>query len=193
MHLAAYIVMALAFAISNMILFRRCAELTPIRLSRGLLLTLVVAVTQTIALYWIGLIIGNMLRFELADNPNAFNTANALVFLGLDLFVLLRMLIPYLRREPRLPLFDLTNSNAFWALSFTAAINPLLVGLGAGFVAMQPDIHIIWYIVIVLLLWLFGYWGIMLGRQKVAVRPIRWMVIAAILLLGVGIAAIVNA
>ena len=46
MHIAAYIVLALAFGISNMLLFRRCAEPTPIRLSRGLLITLVVAAVQ---------------------------------------------------------------------------------------------------------------------------------------------------
>ena len=48
-------------------------------------------------------------------------------------------------------------------------------------------------VVMLLLMWLFGYWGVMLGRQKVAMRPIRWMIIASVLLLGVVIAAMVNA
>jgi hypothetical protein len=32
----------------------------------------------------------------------------------------------------------------------------------------------------------------MFGRQKVTMRPRRWMIIACILLLGCGIAAVVN-
>ncbi|MBR4229518.1 MAG: hypothetical protein IKR83_02270 [Bacteroidales bacterium] len=192
MHIAAYIVLALAFAISNMLLFRRCAELTPIRLTRGLGLTLCVAAVQT-ALFLLGMVLGNLLRFELPDDSAAFSTANAMIFLGLDIFVMLRMLLPHLRREPRLPLFDLGNGKATIAISLTAAINPLLVGLGAGFVASSADIHKLWPIAMLVLLWIFGYWGVMLGRRKVAIRPVRWMVIAAIMLLGVGIAAMVNA
>lgn len=192
MHLVAYIVIALAFAISNMLLFRRCAELTPIRLTRGLGLTLCVAAVQT-ALFLLGWVLGDLLRFELPDDASAFSTANAMIFLGLDIFVMLRMLLPYLRREPRLPLFDLGNNKATIAMSLTAAINPLLVGLGTGFVASTSDIYKVWPIAMLVLLWLLGYWGVMLGRRKVAIRPVRWMVIAAIMLLGVGIAALVNA
>ena len=192
MHIAAYIVIALAFAISNMLLFRRCAELTPIRLSRALWLTLCVSAVQT-ALFLLGWVLGDMLRFELPDDSSAFSSANAMIFLGLDIFVMLRMLLPYLRREPRLPLFDLGNNKATMAISLTAAINPLLVGLGAGFVASTSDIYKVWPIAMLVLLWLLGYWGVMLGRRKVAIRPVRWMLIASILLLGVGIAAMVNA
>ena len=192
MLIAAYIAIALAFGIADMLLFRRCAEPAPIRLSRGMLLALVVAVVQT-ALFLLGMVLGDLLRFELPNNADAFSGTNALIFLGLDLFVLLRMLLPYLRREPRLPLFDLGNNAACAALAFTAAVNTLLVGLGAGFVASPAaDLHkALWPMLV--LCFLLGYWGLMLGRQKVAMRPVRWMVIAAVLLLGVGIAAMVNA
>ena len=192
MHIAAYIVLALAFGISNMLLFRRCAELTPIRLTRALLLTFFVAAVQA-ALFMGGEAIGNLMRFELPDDADAFRRANALIFFGLDLFVLLRMLLPYLRREPKLPLFDLGNEKVRVALALTAAINPLLVGLGAGFVASSAQFSIVLPLVMLVLMWLFGYWGVMLGRRKVEMRPRRWMLIAAALLLGVAIAAIVNA
>lgn len=192
MHIAAYIVLALAFGISNMLLFRRCAEPTPIRLSRGLLITLVVAAVQ-LALFLLGIVLGDLLRFEIPDDPDAFTKANALIFLGLDIFVMLRMLLPYLRREPKLPLFDLGSNKACAAMAFASGINMLLVGLGAGFVATTADLHKIWPIIMLVLLWFLGYWGVMLGRRKVALRPIRWMLIAAILLLGTAIAAMVNA
>ena len=192
MHIAAYIVLALAFGISNMLLFRRCAEPVPIRLSRGLMIALAVSAAQC-ALFLLGMLLGDMMRFELPDDSTAFAKANALIFLGLDIIVMLRMLKPYLRREPKLPLFDLTSNRACSALAFTAAINPLLIGLGAGFVASTAKFGTIMPVLMLVLMWLLGYWGVMLGRQKVAMRPIRWMIIAAVLLLGVGIAAMVNA
>lgn len=194
MHIAAYIVIALAFAISNMLLFRRCAELTPIRLTRGLLLTLMVAGLQ-LALFMLGLLLGDMLRFELPDNQDAFAMANAMIFMGLDAIVISRMVMPYLRREPKLPLFNLGDNKSSRAMAFIASVNTLLVGLGAGFVAASAEnfFRTLWPLLVLVILWLFGYWGLMLGRQKVAVRPTRWMVIAAIMLLGVGIAAVVNA
>lgn len=192
MHIATYIVLSLAFGISNMLLFRRCAELTPIRLTWGLWLSFFVAAMQA-ALFLGGMAIGNLLRFELPDNPDAFTNANALIFFGLTIFVMLRMLLPYLRREPKLPLFDLTNDKIRFALALTAAINPLLVGLGAGFVASSAQFSIVLPLVMLVLMWLFGYWGIMLGRRKVTMRPRRWMIVSCALLLGVAIAAIVNA
>ncbi len=192
MHIAAYIVLSLAFAISNMLLFRRCAEHAPIRLTRGLWLSFFVAAVQA-ALFMGSMAIGNLLRFELPDNPDAFRQANALIFFGLAIFVMLRMLLPYLRREPKLPLFDLTNDKIHIAMAITAAVNPLLVGLGAGFVATSAQFSIVLPLVMLVLMWLFGYWGVMLGRRKVEMRPRRWMVIAAVLLLGTAIAALVNA
>lgn len=192
MHIAAYIVIAIAFGISNMLLFRRCAELTPVRLSRGLWLTFFVALVQ-VALFVGGMAIGNLLRFELPDDADAFRQANAWIFMGLDIIVMLRMLKPYLRREPKLPLFDLGNNKVQIALALTAAVNPMLVGLGAGFVASSAEFKVILPIVMLVLMWLFGYWGVMFGRRKVEMRPRRWMIIAAVLLVGVAVAAIVNA
>ena len=192
MHIAAYIVLALAFGISNMLLFCRCAEATPIRLSRGLVLTLATAALQTI-MFILGMLAGDILRFELPDSTDAFTKANALIFFGLYIIVILRMLKPYLRKEPRLPLFNLGSNKVAIALALTAAVNPLFLGLGAGFVASVADMHMVWLALILIPLWLAGYWGLMLGRQKVAIRPRRWMIVASILMLGVGIAALVNA
>ena len=192
MLIAAYIVLALAFGIADMLLFRRCAALTPIRLSRGLLLSIVTAIAQA-ALFLMGMLLGDLLRFELPDNAEAFSTTNALIFLGMNTLVILRLLLPYLRREPKLPLFDLGSNAACTALVLTSGINLLFVGLGAGFVASPAaDLHkALWPMVVALPL--FSYWGIMLGRRKVTLRPRRWMIIASVLLLGVAIAATVNA
>jgi hypothetical protein len=68
----------------------------------------------------------------------------------------------------------------------------MLVGLGLGFVTPLTG-HIHWAIwPLFISTTLLGYMGIMFGRQKVTMRPRRWMIIACILLLGCGIAAVVN-
>lgn len=192
MHLASYLVLALAFGITNMILFRRCAEITPIRLSRGLLLTLFCACIQT-AMFLLGILLGDLLRFELPAVEGAFTKTNALIFLGLDLFVMVRMLMPFLRRDPSLPLFDLGNNAACAAMAFATGINLLLVGLGAGFVAtLSQGLHkALWPMIIIL--FLAGYWGVMMGRRKVAIRPRLWMIMASVLSVAVAMIAVITA
>lgn len=192
MLIIAYFALALAFGISDMILFHRCAEVTPIRLSRGLVVTLSVAMVQT-ALFLLGMFIGDILRFELPTDAGAFAKTNALIFMGLTVFVMFRMLSPHLKKEPRLPLFNLTSNAACTALAFATGINLLLVGLGAGFVAsIDIDFHkTLWPLLTIM--FLAGYWGLMLGRRKVAVRPRVWVIVATVLLFTVSVAAVVNA
>lgn len=192
MIIAAYIVLALAFGISDMILFQRCGKVTPIRLSRGMAVTLVVAVVQTM-LFMLGMLLGDLLRFELPTDAQAYAQTNAMIFMGLAVFVVLRMLMPHLRREPKLPLFNLGSNAACVAMAFATGINYLLIGLGAGFVAsLESDLHkALWPMLVVL--FLTGYFGLMLGRRKVALRPRRWMIVVAVLILAVAIGALVNA
>ena len=135
---------------------------------------------------------GDLLRIEGTDAPQLYARTNAYIFLGLTIFVTLRMLIPYLKRKPQLPTFDLRNWGSAIAMSVASGINVLLVGLGLGFVTPLTG-HIHWAIwPLFISTTLLGYTGIMFGRQKVTMRPRRWMIIACILLLGCGIAAVVN-
>lgn len=191
MSIATYIVLSIAFAIATMLLMRRCAETTPVKLTKGIAIMLVTALIYVI-LFVIGMSLGDLLRFEGADAPELYARTNAYIFLGLTLFVALRMLLPHLKRKPQLPVFDLRNWSSVIAMSVASGINVLLIGLGLGFV-MPIAGHVHWAI------WplfissvLLGYTGIMFGRQKVTIRPLRWMIVACILLLGCGIAAVVN-
>ena len=77
---------------------------------------------------------GDLLRIEGTDAPQLYARTNAYIFLGLTIFVTLRMLIPYLKRKPQLPTFDLRNWGSAIAMSVASGINVLLVGLGLGFV-----------------------------------------------------------
>ena len=191
MSIATYIVLSIAFGVTAMLLMRRCAETTPVKLTKGLAIMFVTA-TIYVLLFILGITLGDLLRIEGTDAPQLYARTNAYIFLGLTIFVALRMLLPHLKRKPQLPVFDLRNWGSVLAMSVASGINVLLVGLGLGFV-MPIAGHVHWAI------WplfissvLLGYTGIMFGRQKVTIRPLRWMIVACILLLGCGIAAVVN-
>lgn len=191
MSIATYIVLSLAFGITSMLLTRRCAETTPIKLTKSIVIVFFMASIHAL-LFIIGIALGDLLRIEGTNAPQLYAHTNAYIFLGLTLFVALRMLLPYLKRNPQLPVFDLRNWASVTAMSVASGINVLLVGLGLGF-AMPLAGHIHWAIwPLIISTLLLGYTGIMFGRQKVTMRPRRWMIVACILLLGCGIAAVVN-
>ena len=191
MLIAAYIVLAIAFGINLMLLFHRCMSAVQIRLSHGLVATLVIVAIQT-GLFMLGMLFGNLLRFELPEQTDAFARTNALVCMGLTVFVAVRSLLPYLRREPRLPLFKIALWMPVVGMALATGINHFLLGLGCGFVAsLSDDFHkVLWPMLV--LQFLIGYWGLMLGRQKVKIRPRRWEVVAVVLMIGVAVAAVVN-
>lgn len=163
------------------------------RLSAGLLIATMVAMVHTV-LFVAGMLAGNLLRFESADDPFAYAEVNSLVLMGMTVVVLLKLLSPYLRREPKLAVFPLNGGLGRTLLMTVASgINIFLLGMGVGFVALlSQGVHrAVWPLFTLTLL--FSYLGIMYGRQKVEMRPRRWIIISCVLLLGVAIAAVVNA
>lgn len=193
MSIISFIIIAIALGISTMVLIKRCAEATPVRLSAGLLIATMVAMVHTV-LFIVGMLAGNLLRFESADDPFAYTEVNSLVLMGMTVVVLLKLLSPYLRREPKLAVFPLNGGLGRTLLMTVASgINIFLLGMGVGFVALlSQDVHrAVWPLFTLTLL--FSYLGIMYGRQKVEMRPRRWIIISCVLLLGVAIAAVVNA
>lgn len=193
MSIVSYFVIALAFGLVNMLLFRRCGEVTPVRLSEGLLIVLGQSAIHAV-MFYLGGLLGILLSLHSPSDPAMYADVNAYIFLGIVLVVIVRMLFPYLRKEPRLPLFALDKGSvlAFSSMVVVTGINVFLVGLGAGFTEMVNPVH--------KMLWpmfgmsfVLGYFGLMFGRQKVQMRPRRWMVVACVLLLGTAIATCVNA
>ena len=191
MSIVSYIVIALALGVVNMLLFRRCGEATPVRLSAGLLIVLVVSVIQ-VGMYRLGSMVGSFLSLHSPSDPYMYADVNAYIFLGMSIVVILKMLVPYLRKEPRLPLFNLRDMGSVLVMAVATGINVMLLGIGTGFVEQGHAVHkLIWPLLIASLL--LGYMGLMFGRQKVQLRPRRWMVLASVLLLATAIAACVNA
>lgn len=191
MSIVSYIVIALAMGIVNMLLFHRCGEATPVRLSTGLLIVLALSAIHVL-MFFVGSVLGNLMSLHSPSDPYMYADINAYIFLGMSLVVIVKMLVPCLRREPRLPVFDLRSGWSVLAMAVATGINVLLVGIGTGFVEQSDAVHkIIWPLLITSVL--LGYLGLMFGRQEVALRPRRWMILASVLLLVTAIAACVNA
>lgn len=190
MSIVSYIVIALAMGVVNMLLFRRCGEATPVRLSTGLFIVVVVSAIH-VALYYLGSRVGELLSLRSPSDPHMYDDYNAYIFLGINLVVVIKLLVPYLRKEPRLPLFNMEKRGSLLPMALATGINVLLVGLGTGFVENGDAVHkLIWPLLIASML--LGYLGLMFGRQKVQLRPRRWMIFASVLLLGTAIAALIE-
>lgn len=193
MSIVSFIVFAIALGISAMLLMRRCVEPSPVPLSTGLLISLTVAIVHA-ALFCVGMLLGNMLRFELPEDPDAFSRPNAFVLLGLALVVAVKSMWPYMGKNSTPVAYDL-NAGTLRVLLFTIAtgINGFLLGIGVGFVALLAcHLHsALWPLLIAT--FLFSYLGIMYGRQHVKLRPRRWMAISSLILIVTAIAAVVNA
>ena len=193
MSIVSFIVIAIAFGISAMLLMRRCAEVAPVPLSAGLLISFTVAIVHA-ALLCAGIWLGNMLRFELPDNADAFSRANSFVFLGMAIIVSIKMMWPYMGKKTQPMAYDL-NAGTLRVLLFTVGtgINGFLLGMGAGFVTLlEGRFHSAFWPLLVST-FLFSYLGIMYGRQHVKLRPRRWMAVSAVILIVTAIAAVVNA
>ena len=192
MSIAAYLVLALAIGITAMIHLRNCAAATSVKLARGLAVAFILAAIYVL-LYLLGISLGDILRIEGKESADLFARANAFIFLGLAVFVALRLIAPYLRRKPKPAVFDLRTWTSVLALSVATGINVLLLGIGMGFSSpLAGHTHLaIWPLFG--FTFLLGYLGIMFGRQKVTMRPRRWMIVAGIFILGTAIAAVINA
>ena len=164
-----------------MMLMYRCAEAAPIQLSSGMLVSLTTAVVN-VALFCLGIYLGNKLFFTAPGNPTAFARQNALVFLGLAVVVAVKQIVPYLGRRTKPAAYDL-NAGTPQVLLFTVAtgINGFLLGFGVGFVvSLGGYLHAtLWPLFS--MTFLFSVLGIMFGRQHVPLRPRRWMALSSLI------------
>ena len=176
MSVLEYIILAFALTVPVMVTVRACALQHPIRLTRGLAVSFLIAV-EHVLLILAGIYIGNLLRFGFPEYDN-------LVYLGLLVVVALRMLLPAFRKKDKeLPAYNISSWTTVLLLGVATGINTLFVGLGLGFrVDIATDV---WRVAIPLFIILFVlcYLAIMLGRQKKEIRARRWQLIAVLFLL----------
>lgn len=176
MSVLEYIILAFALSIPTMVVLRDCAMKNPIRLTRGLGVSLIIALEHALLLLC-GMWISNMLRFDIPDYDNLF-------FLGLMVAVALRMFFPAFRKkEKRTVSYDISRWSTVSLLGVATGVNALFVGLGFGFRVAVGDA--LWRVSIpmVLIIFLLCYLGIMMGRRKKQMRERRWQLIAVLFLL----------
>lgn len=162
-------------------LMRRCADASPVPLSSGLLVAFSLSVVH-VALFVLGLLLGNHLQFSDADNPAAVAKSNALVFLGFTIVVAVKQALPYFGRKAEPLTFDLNLGTArVFIFTIATGINAFLLGMGMGFVALLAEnlhkaLWPFWGFI-----FLFSFLGIMFGRQHVQLRPRRWVVLSSLI------------
>ena len=193
MSILAFISLSLALGISAMVLMHRCADAAPIPLSSGMLVAFTLSVVH-VALFVLGMLVGNYFHFADTQNPDAFAKSNALVLLGFSVVVAVKLLLPHLGRKAKPMAFDL-NAGTVRVLLFTIAtgINGFLLGMGVGFVALLGgSLHkALWPLFVAT--FLFSSLGIMFGRQHVPLRPRRWMAVSAVVIVATAVVTVVAA
>ena len=176
MSVLEYIILSFALAFPVMSTVKGCALKNPIRLTRGLAVSALLAAVHVVFIL-MGIAIANLLRFGMPEYDN-------LVYLGLMVVVALRLFYAAFRKQDReLPAYDISRWGTVMLLSIATAINTLLVGLGLGF---RFSLHTeMWRLSVPLfvVMFLLCYWGIMLGRRNKPMRERRWLLIAVLFLL----------
>ncbi|MCQ2274159.1 MAG: manganese efflux pump [Bacteroidales bacterium] len=176
MSVLEYIILSFALSVPVMVTLRGCALKNPIRLTRGLGVSFLIALEQTL-LFLAGMWVSNMLRFDIPDYDNLF-------FLGLMVVVALRLFFPAFRKKDkeRVP-YDISRWGTVGLLGVATGVNTLFIGLAFGFLFSISEE--MWKVAVPLMviLFLLCYLAIMMGRRKKQMRERRWQLIAVLFLL----------
>ena len=132
MSVLEYIILSFALTVPVMVTLRACALKNPIRLTRGLGVSFLVAIVHVL-LILAGIYIGNLLRFELPEY-------DSLIYLGLLVVVALRMFFPascaQAKTASAVPYSDVASPPALQCVS-----TPAPSGIRGS-----PDLPIAWHI-----------------------------------------------
>ena len=175
MSVLEYIILSLALSVETLLIVRACALKSTIRLTRGMGVSIIIAIVHSLFL-GVGMLIGNLLMFGFPEVDN-------LVYLGLMIIVAVRLLVTAMRKDKNRPSYDITRIGTSIGLAIASGINVLFVGLALGFrVLVEVDIFKA-IVPLVILTFGFAYWAIMLGRREVEVNSKRWALIGVLFLL----------
>ncbi len=189
MSIIEYIILSFALGFEVLITMRGCACHTPVRLTKGLLESLLVAVVGALLLFG-GMGIGDLMRFSPANPDVNATTTNALlsqtdelVYLGLLLLVAFRLFFRSFKKNRAELSFDISKLSTVLMLSVVLGINVLIVGLALGF-HVDYDSNV-WRASIPLLIvfFLLSMVGVMFGRRQLNIHARRWTLVAALFIL----------
>lgn len=192
MSLIEFIILAIALSFEAFIVMHGCALKNKIPLTKGLAESATVALVNAILLA-AGIWIGSLLKFTPTGAPtsswaSSSSTADLLtdtdnlVYLGLMLLVAVRLLFRSGKKSRQVQPYDIGSYGTAILLGIAVGINTLIVGLAVGF---RPVMSNLWAasIPLFVLMTLFAFLGVMLGRKGKEIRARRYTLFAVLFLL----------
>ena len=197
MSIIEFIILATALSFEALIVMHGCALNTPIRLTKGLAESFTTALINAILLL-LGILLGNILRFSPTDlDPDAASTnslladTDNLVYLGLLILVALRLLFRSSKKRRPVQPYDISRFSTTLLLSVAIGINTLFVGLALGFKMSLSENLWRAAIPLVVIMTLFAFLGVMLGRQQKELRARRYTLFAVLFLLAFALKSVI--
>lgn len=188
MSLIEFIILAIALSFEALVVMHGCALKNKIPLTKGLAESAIVALVNALLLA-AGIWIGSMLKFTPAGiDPDASQTGSlladtdGLVYLGLMLLVAVRLLFRSGKKSRQVQPYDISRYGTAILLGVAIGINTLIVGIGVGF---RPVMSNLWTasVPIFVIMTLFAFLGVMLGRKGKEIRARRYTLFAVLFLL----------
>lgn len=168
------ILISLALGVTVMMTVRSCCSQAQIKLSKGLMMSGVIALFHALFVV-LGWWIGSVFQF-------GFEEYDRLFFLGFLVFVAVKIFVNDHKKGKELPAYDIGRLGTVCLLAVATGVNTFLVGIGLGFNASDGYNWLKLGLPMFLLVLLMAYWGVMLGRQKVELRSRRWVLVAILLI-----------
>lgn len=187
MSIIEFIILAIALSFEALIVMHGCAKQTPIKLTKGLAESSIIAIDNCL-LCLVGIWIGNLLRFtpdNLSDSStrDLLTDTDNLVYLGLLILVALRLLFRSGKKGRTVQPYDISKFSTSLLLGVAIGINTLIVGLALGFRITLGDNLWRALIPLFIIMTLFAFLGVMLGRQQRELRARRYTLFAVLFLL----------
>ena len=188
MSLIEFIILAIALSFEALVVMHGCALKNKITLTKGLAESAIVAFVNAVLLA-AGIWIGSMLKFTPAGvDPDASQTGSlladtdGLVYLGLLLLVAIRLLFRSGKKSRQVQPYDISRYGTAILLGVAIGINTLIVGIAVGF---RPVMSNLWTasVPIFVIMTLFAFFGVMLGRKGKEIRARRYTLFAVLFLL----------
>lgn len=188
MSLIEFIILAIALSFEALVVMHGCALKNKIPLTKGLAESAIVALVNAFLLA-AGIWIGSMLKFTPAGiDPDASQTGSlladtdGLVYLGLMLLVAVRLLFRSGKKSRKVQPYDISRYGTAILLGVAIGINTLIVGIAVGF---RPVMSNLWTasVPIFVIMTLFAFFGVMLGRKGKEIRARRYTLFAVLFLL----------
>lgn len=188
MSLIEFIILAIALSFEALVVMHGCALKNKITLTKGLAESAIVAFVNAMLLA-AGIWIGSMLKFTPAGvDPEGSQTGSlladtdGLVYLGLLLLVAIRLLFRSGKKSRQVQPYDISRYGTAILLGVAIGINTLIVGIAIGF---RPVMSNLWTasVPIFVIMTLFAFFGVMLGRKGKEIRARRYTLFAVLFLL----------